>query len=377
MNEDLLAFRDQTLRFIEEFVKPNGDSWEEQGFVPRDILQKMGGIGFFGLRFPEEYGGLGLGPLASAVFAEALGTSTYSGFAATVLVHTDMASPHLVHAGSPSQREKYLPGVIAGELITGIAITEPDAGSDVAGLRTSARRDGDGWRLNGTKMFITNGVHGGLFFVAARSNPTETGHRGISMFIVEKGTDGFSVGKTLDKHGWLSSDTAELIFDDCWVPGEALLGEEGQGFYSIMQNFQGERLVLSALAIGESQTALDLTYGYTQTRKAFGATLFDKDAIRQRLAMLQARVAAARVFLYHVAWLMEQGTDVVMEISELKALAGELVQEVTYSCQQFHGGTGYIRGTAIERLRRDGRIASIGGGATEVMLEEIAKRSYI
>ncbi len=375
LDDDLLAFRDQTLRFIQDVVLPNGDVWEEQGHVPRSVLKQMGDIGFFGMRFPTEYGGLGLGPLASAVFAEALGTSTYSGFAATVLVHTDMASPHLVHAGTPEQLAHYAPGILAGDLITAIGITEPDAGSDVAGLRTTARRDGDGWRLNGTKMFITNGVHGDIVFVAARTNPDEIGHRGISMFIVEKGTPGFSVGRKLDKHGWLSSDTAELVFEDCWVPAENLLGDEGHGFYAVMQNFQNERLVLAGLALGESQTALDLTYDYTQQRKAFGATLYDQQTIRHRLAMLQARVDAARSFYYHCAWLLEEDHDAVKAISELKALVGELVQEVTYDCQQFHGGMGYMRESAIERIRRDARIASIGGGATEVMLEEVAKRT--
>ena len=376
MNDDLLAVREQTLRFLDDFVRPVGDEWEEAGQVPRDVLRKMGEIGFFGLRVPEALGGVGYGPLASAVFAEALGSSTYSGFAATVLVHTDMASPHLLHAGTDEQIAEYLPRILTGDLITAIAITEADAGSDVAGMRSSAKRDGDGWRLNGSKMFITNGVHGNLVFVAARTNPEATGHQGITMFILEPDMDGFSVGKKLDKHGWRSSDTAELIFDDVWVPAANILGEVDKGFYAIMENFQNERLVLAALAIGESQEALDLTYEHTQNRKAFGATLFDKHTIRHRLAMLQGRVDALRAFAYDTAWTMEQGHDAVKQVSELKALAGELVNDVMYTCQQFHGGMGYMTETPIERMYRDARIGAIGGGATEVMLEEVAKRSY-
>lgn len=376
LNDDLIAVRDQTLRFIDDFVKPAGDAWEVAGQVPRDVLKKMGDIGFFGLRVPEAQGGVGYGPLASAVFAEALGSSTYSGFAATVLVHSDMASPHLLHAGSQDQIDRYLPKILTGDVITAIGVTEPDAGSDVAGMRTSAKPDGDGWRLNGTKMYITNGVYGDLVIVAARTNPDATGHNGISMFLLEKGMEGFSVGRKLDKHGWRSSDTAELIFDNVWVPGENVLGDVDRGFYAIMENFQNERMVLAGLATGEAQAALDMTYTYTQNRKAFGATLFDKQTIRHRLAMLQARVDALRTFLYDTAWRIEQGQDAVKQVSELKALGGELVNEVMYTCQQFHGGMGYMTESAIERMYRDARIGAIGGGATEVMLEEVAKRSY-
>jgi acyl-CoA dehydrogenase len=308
------------------------------------------------------------------VFAEALSQSTFGGFIVTVLVHTDMAGPHLVNAGSKAQLDRYLARVVAGELITAIAVTEPDAGSDVAAIRTRARRDGDRWVLNGTKMFITNGVHGDLFFVAARTDPESKGSRGLSMFIVEKGTPGFRVGRALKKQGWLSSDTAELVFEDCRVPAENLLGEENGGFYAIMRNFQNERVVLGAMAVGHATQAIRLAVEHTMSRKAFGATLFDKQTIRQRLAMLEAKNAAARQLLYHCGWLMKEGRDCVREVSMLKAFAGELANEATYTCQQFHGGMGYMRETAIERLVRDARILSIGGGATEVMLEEVAKR---
>ena len=369
-----LALREQVTRFLANEVEPHAHAWEEQGFVPREVLRKLGALGWLGITYPVEYGGAGADALTSLVFAEALSRSTFGGFIVTVLVHTDMASPHLMNAGSQAQLAKYLPRVIRGELITAVAITEPDAGSDVAGIRTRARREGDHWVLNGSKMFITNGVHADLYFVAARTDPDAKGSRGISLFIVEKGTAGLSVSRALKKTGWLCSDTAELAFNDCRIPAENLLGEENGGFYAVMKNFQTERIALSAMAVGHALTALDLTVNYVKQRKAFGGTLFDKQVIRQRLAMLEAKTVAARHFLYHCAWLVNQQRECVREVSMLKALTGELVNEVVYTCQQFHGGMGYMRESAIERLARDARVLAIGGGATEVMLEEVAKR---
>ncbi len=342
--------------------------------TPRQALKDMGDLGFLGIRYPEAYGGSGLDTLMTVVLAEELGRSTFGGFAITVLVHTDMASPHLVNAGSEAQLAKYLPGIIKGNLISAVAITEPDAGSDVAGLKTRAVRDGDHWVINGSKMFITNGVHGDLFFVAARTSPAAKGAQGITMFIVEKGTPGFAVGQTLDKMGWHSSDTAELVFDNCRVHESNVLGAIDRGFYAVMENFQNERTVLGAQAMGEAQKALELTIQYVRERKAFGKTLWDKQVIRQRLAQLLAEVEAGRQLVYHAAWLDTKGVDCSKEVSMAKAYCGELVNKVMYACQQFHGGFGYMRGSAIERMVRDARVHAIGGGATEVMLDEIAKR---
>jgi acyl-CoA dehydrogenase len=267
-----------------------------------------------------------------------------------------------------------MPDVIAGRTITAVAVTEPGGGSDVAALKTRAERHGNGWRLNGAKTFITNGALGDLYFVAARTTPDGKPSRGISMFLVEKDTPGFTVARKLDKMGWLASDTAELAFQDCDLPADALLGEVDRGFYSIMENFQNERIVLGAMCVGESQKALDLTLEYVRQRQAFGGTLWDKQAIRQKLASLQGEVEAARQLVWHAAWLDAQGADAVKEVSMVKALCGELVNRVMYACQQFHGGYGYMREYPIERMVRDARIQSIGGGATEVMLEEVAKR---
>ncbi|MGI9606105.1 MAG: acyl-CoA dehydrogenase family protein, partial [Acidimicrobiales bacterium] len=308
------------------------------------------------------------------VFSEALGSSTFAGFDVTCLVHTDMSSPHLLNSGNQEQFDRYLPGIMAGTHIMAIGVSEPDAGSDVAGIRTTATRDGDGWRINGTKMFITNGVYGDTVIVAARTKPED--RYGISMFLVDAGTEGFSVGKKLDKHGWLCSDTAELVFDNCFVPEANLLGTEHRGFYETMKNFQNERMVLIGMGVGAAQAAIDITNAYAQDRKAFGATLFDLGAIRQRMAMNQAKVDAARASMYHAAWVGDQGEDNVKLMSGAKAFGCEIVQQVMYDCVQFHGGMGYMRESAVERMTRDARILTIGGGATEVMLEEVAKRSY-
>ena len=365
------TLQDQIAKFIEREVEPFGMQWEKQGYVPRDVLKKMGQAGFFGLMYEEDYGGAQADALTNLVFAEALSQSTFAGFVITVLVHTDMASPHLHHAGNAQQKAKYMPGIISGDTITAVGITEPGAGSDVAGIRTTAKRDGDGWVLNGSKIFITNGVHANLYFIAAKTGP---GRHQMSMFIVEKGAPGFTVGRSLDKTGWLSSDTAELVLDNVRLSADALLGEQDKGFYSVMKNFQTERIALGAMAVGHCMKALQLTLDYVRQRQAFGKSLWDQQTIRQRLSMMDAKTRAARQFTYHCAWSVTQGHDIVQEVSMLKALTGELVNEVVSICQQFHGGMGYMREAPIERLWRDARVLAIGGGATEVMLEEVAKR---
>ncbi|MDX8493049.1 acyl-CoA dehydrogenase family protein [Mesorhizobium sp. VK22B] len=366
--------RDQICRFVKEEIKPCADRWEENGFIPRPILRRMGQLGFFGIRYPADYGGADMDSVASTVFAEELGRSTYGGVADAILVHTDMASLYVFHDGTKAQRARWMPSIIRGEAITAVAITEPDAGSDVKAIRTRALRDGDFYVLDGTKLYITNGVHADLYCVAAKTDPS-AGSNGITMFLVEKGTPGFSVARELDKSGWRSSDTAELVFDCCRIPAENVLGVEGQGFYSIMRNFQNERLVLAAMAIGMAEAAIDITLSYVKTRRAFGGVLWEMQAIRQRLAMLSAKVEAGRGFLYATAWRMAADDDCLREISMLKAICGELVNEVLYACAQFHGAMGVMRESPIERIARDARVLSIAGGATEVMLEVVASMS--
>ena len=374
MTDELEAIYEQTVDFVAKEVTPHGDAWEEAGKVPREVLQQMGELGMFGLRVPEEHGGLGLGMLASATFSEALGASTFAGFDVTVLVHTDMAGPHLINSGNDEQLAEWVPKMLAGKAIFSIGVSEPDAGSDVAGIRTTAVKDGDGWRINGRKMYITNAVYGDLTIVAARTDLENK--YGITMFLVPAGTEGFSVANKLDKHGWRCSDTAELVLDDVWVSDEQVLGTVHRGFYETMKNFQNERMVLVGMGVGAAQSAIDMTNAYTQERKAFGGHLFDLGAIRQRMAMNQAKVDAVRASMYHAAWMHDAGQDNVKAMSGVKAWGCEVVNQVMYDCVQFHGGMGYMRESAIERMYRDARILPIGGGATEVMLEEVAKRSY-
>jgi acyl-CoA dehydrogenase len=366
--------RDQLRRFVTEDIRPQAQQWERDGMVPRPVLRRMGELGFLGIRYPARYRGSEMDTLGTAILAEELGRSGFGGFAITVLVHTDMASPHLAHAGDEAQLARFMPGIIAGTTITAVAVTEPDAGSDVAGMRTRARREGDDFVIDGAKMFITNGVHADLLFVAARTDPEVKASRGITIFMVEKGTPGLRVGGALDKMGWRSSDTAELVFENCRVPARNVLGEVNCGFYAIMTNFQNERIVLGAQCIGEASRALEITLQYVRDRKAFGGVLWDKQAIRQRLAQRAAEIEAGRQLVHHAAWLDAQGRDCVREVSMVKAYCGELVNRVMYDCQQFHGGFGYMRGAEIERMVRDARVQAIGGGATEVMLEEVAKR---
>lgn len=374
LTEELCIVRSQVRRYVEEVIVPAADSWELSGEIPRDIFRELGKLGFLGMRQPVEYGGGGLGSLASVVFGEELARSTYGGVASAITVHSDMSMLHIAHRGTHEQKMRYLPAVCAGEKIGAICVTEADASSDVAGLKTRAIRNGDSWVINGSKTFITNGVYGDIYIVAARTDSHAKGSRGISLFIVERGTPGFTVGRKFEKHGWRASDTAELFFDDVHLPTDSLLGEVDKGFYYIMSTFQNERLVAGALSTGACSKAIELTISYTQSRMAFGKTLWDQPVVRNKIAWLASKAAAARTMLYACAQMIDEGKDTVREVSMLKAFACETLQEVVHGCLQLHGGTGFIVGTPIERMVRDARILTIGGGATEVMLEEVAKR---
>ncbi len=374
LDEEHQILREQIKRFVDEKVKPNGVEWEKNGFIPREIFVEMGKLGFLGITYPSEYGGSGLDSRGSAIFAEELGKSTFSGFAIATLVHTDMASVHLLNEGNQDQKDKYLKDIVCGKKISCVAVTETHTGSDVKNISTKAKKVGDKYYLNGSKIFITNGVHADIYFVAAKTSDNKKRAEAITIFIVEKGNPGLKVGKVLEKHGWRSSDTAELFFDDCEVSEISILGEKNRGFYAIMKNFQNERLVMGAMAMGEAQAAIDITVEYVKSREAFDRRLWDNQSIRHRLAMLQSKVTAGRYMVYSVANKIASGLDVIKEVSMIKVYCGELVNEVMYTCLQFHGGSGYMTNSSIERLSRDARAQSIGGGATEVMLEEVAKR---
>lgn len=374
LSEELRMVRQQVRRYVDEVIVPQGDAWEAAGEIPRSVFRELGELGFLGMRHPVEYGGGGMGALASVVLGEELARSGYGGVASALTVHSDMSISHIAHRGTPEQKARYLPDACAGRRVGAICVTEPHAGSDVAGVKTRAARSGSGWVINGSKTFITNGVLGDIYVVAARTDPEAKASRGLSMFVVEKDNPGLKIARRFDKHGWRSSDTAELFFDDLQLGADALLGEEGKGFYYIMSTFQNERLVVGALVSGTSARAIELTVDYVRQRQAFGKPLWDQQVVRNKLAGVAAKAAAVRALTYQCAQMIDEGKDTVREVSMLKAFGAETLQEVVHTCLQLHGGTGYIIGTPIERMARDARILTIGGGATEVMLEEVAKR---
>jgi acyl-CoA dehydrogenase len=369
-------FRATVRQFVEKEIVPHAEAWEAAGQFPRSLWGRLGELGLLGVEYPEEYGGGGADFLTTVVLVEELARCRSNGVAMGIFVHTDMASPHLRHAGTEAQQMRWLPAICRGEQVCAIAVTEPGGGSDVAGLRTRARRDGDHYRLTGSKTFITNGVQADLYFVAARTADPPPGKRarGISMFVVEKGTPNFGVGRKLAKMGNHSSDTAELAFEDAAVPAANRLGEEGRGFRAIMQNFQRERLVGAIHAVTASEQALEDTIAYARERSAFGQRLADFQVIRHRIAELASHLAQARAFVYDICRRYAAGEDCVTHVSMAKYLAGDLANRVAYEATQIFGGYGYMREFPIERFYRDARLWSIGGGTSEIMKEIIARR---
>jgi acyl-CoA dehydrogenase len=362
--------------FVEREVTPHVADWEEAGQIPRAFWRRLGELGFLGLDFPAEHGGAGGDFLSSVVLGEEMARCRSGGVAFSVLVHTDMSSPWLVRFGSEAQKRKYLPGIVRGETVCALAITEPGAGSDMAALATRADRHGDCYHLTGSKIFITNGAHGDLYFVAARTGPasSERRHDGLSMFLVERGTPGLSVGRRLDKLGMRASDTAELRFQDCVVPAENLLGQEGRGFQQLAAGLQRERVMAGVLALSGATQALEDTMAYLRERTAFGAPLSQRQALRHRLADLATEVEAARRLLYHAAELHADGEECVREVSMAKLFATEVANRVAYHAVQLHGGYGYMREFPVEGFFRDVRLWTIASGSSEIMREIIAKR---
>lgn len=368
-------FRSAVRSFVDREVAPHIEEWEAAGQIPKSVWPRMGALGFLGVEYDEKYGGAGADFLTTAVLCEELGRSRCGSLAMAVGVHSDMGSPHLYHTGSEALKEKYLPAICRGEKLCAIAVTEPGGGSDVAAIRTRARREGDHYVLNGSKMFITNGLTADLYFVAARleAGDAERRHRGISMFLVERESPGFIVGRKLDKMGMRASDTAELTFQDIPVPADNLLGQEGKGFYEVMRIFQRERLVAGLHAVSMCDRALEDTIAYARQRQAFGGPLTDKQAIRHRLADLATLIEAGRWLTYAASLRYQNREDAVREISMVKLFTAEMANRVAYECVQIHGGYGYMREYAIERFARDVRLFTIGGGTSEIMREIIAK----
>ena len=372
-------FRQSVRAFVDKEVVPHVEEWEQAGQIPKSIWPRMGELGFLGVEYDEKYGGAGADFLTSAVIHEEMSRSRSGSLAMAVGVHNDMSSPHLYWTGSEALKEKYLPGICRGESLCAIAVTEPGGGSDVAAIKTRAVRDGDAYVLNGSKMFITNGVMADLYFVAARleSGQKDKRHQGISMFLVERNTPGFTVSRKLDKMGMLASDTAELSFQDMRVPAENLLGQEGAGFYEVMRIFQRERLVAGLHCTAGCQRALEDTIAYVQGRHAFEGPLSEKQVIRHKLAELATLIEAGRWLTYAACLKYQAHEDAVREISMVKLFTADMAQRVAYDCVQLHGGYGYMREYPIERFFRDYRLMTIGGGTSEIMKEIIAKQMRI
>jgi alkylation response protein AidB-like acyl-CoA dehydrogenase len=367
----------RTLRaFVEKEVTPHVAAWEDAGQIPRAFWRRLGELGFLGLEFPAEYGGGGGDFLSSVVLGEEMARCRSGGVAFSVLVHTDMSSPWLVRYGTEAQKRAYLPGIVRGETVCALGITEPGTGSDMAALTTQAVRRGDHYVLTGGKTFITNGVYGDLYFVAARTGPgtAERRHDGISMFLVERGRPGFTVSRTLDKMGMRASDTAELAFHECPVPVDSLLGVEGRGFQQLAAGLQRERIMAAVLALAGATQALDETMAYLGQRTAFGEPLAARQALRHRVADMATELEAARRLVYHAAQLYAGGEECVTEVSMAKLFATEIANRVAYQAVQLHGGYGYMREFPVERFFRDVRLWTIASGTSEVMREIIARR---
>ena len=371
------AFRRVVRRFVETEINPHVEEWEAARIWPaREVLKKMGNLGLLGLNYPEAYGGGGVDYWYSAVLLEELGRADCAAVPMGIAVHTDMATPALAEFGSDDLKRRFLAPAIAGDLVAAIGVSEPDAGSDVAAIRTRAVIDGDDYVINGSKMWITNGTQADFVTLLARTSG-ERGFRGMSLIVVPTTTPGFHVSRKLEKLGNHASDTAILTFEDMRVPQANRIGEEGLGFMLQMKQFQRERLAGSLMSTAGMEKIIRLTIAYCRERHTFGRPLIDNQVIHFRLCELLTEVEALRQLNYHCVRLIVAGEDVTKEVSMAKLKAGRLAREVADSCLQFHGGMGYVEEYPMARYFRDARLLSIGGGADEIMLGIIAKYENI
>ena len=373
LGEEHRLLRQQLRRYIDQEVRPNSESWEQQGSLPRAVYRDLGKLGFLGVSIPEDRGGSGFDSLGTVVFGEELGRAGNGGFAAAISDHADITAPIIARTGTAAQCDRYLLDILSGARIAGLAVTEPRGGSDLTRMSTVARRDGSGWILNGQKTYITNAVSGEIFVTIAKTDPEAKGGKGFSLFVVEKDQAGFSVGQNFRKTGWKSSDMSEIFFENLYVSDSNLLGEEGKGFYLMMGGIENERLSIGAQCVGMAERALELTLPYLKDRQAYGGTLWDLQTIRHDIAALAAELSSAKLLLYHAARRKSRGESVRQESTVVKAILPELLKRLVDTCIQHHGAYGYMQGTEIERLWRDTRPHSLGGGASAVMLDELAK----
>lgn len=370
-NQDHQLFRQSVRQFIEKEVIPNASTWETERQIPKSVFKRMGDLGYLGINFSEEYGGTNADLWYSVVFLEEIARSTMGGFSTAVSVHQYMAINHIAKIGSSFLKEKYLVPAIAGDKIAALGISEPNAGSDVSAILTTAIRDGDEYVINGSKTFITNGAYGDFITLTCKTN-TAAGANGISLIAVDLNAEGISRTK-LNKMGWHSSDTAEISFDNLRVPVTHLIGQENAGFYYLMESLQLERLVASIMAVSGAELSLELTIQYLHERGTFGRPIAKYQAIRHKIAEMATEVDIAREFVYSTCWKFTQGEVMVKECSMAKLFTSELAKRVADGCLQFFGGFGYIEDYPICRIYRDARVGTIAGGTSEIMKEIISK----
>jgi acyl-CoA dehydrogenase len=372
--EEHEELRETVRRFVQKEIAPHVEDWEEAREFPRELFNRCGELGFLGLKFPEAYGGQGGTYLHDAVWTEELSHSGGSGgVAAGLNAHASIAMPPIFNFGTEEQRQRWIVPGIKGEKIGALGITEPGAGSDVASIRTTARREDGYYVVNGAKTFITNGVRAD-FLVCACKTSQEGGHHGISFLVLEREMPGYEVARKLEKMGWHASDTGELSFTDVEVPAENLLGEENGGFHLIMANFAWERLDMSIGAVGGMQKVFERTLEYALEREAFGRPIGKFQAIRHKFAEMATRIEASRALTYNALRLFHEGQDCIREVTMAKLLTQRALVEIADECLQIHGGYGYMREYGIERAVRDARLGPIGGGTDEIMKEILGKQ---
>ncbi|MCW3039072.1 MAG: acyl-CoA dehydrogenase [Solirubrobacterales bacterium] len=362
--------RESVRRFVLTELKPYAEQWEEDRWFPDEVFTKLASVGYLGLKYPTQYGGQGGDMLHDAVLIQELSQAGSGGLAAGIGAHIGIATPPIHTFGTEDQKQRYLAPAIAGEKIAALAITEPDAGSDVASIRTSAKKVDGGWLVNGSKMFITNGVRA-HYFVTAVKTSSEGGHAGLSFLIIENG-EGVTTSK-IEKLGWHASDTALIAFDDVFVPDENLLGERDKGFYLIMANFQWERLVMALGAVAAMERLFEQTLRYAQERSAFGRPIAHFQVTRHKFAEMATTIEGGRALTYHALRLHHLGMDCLPEVTMAKLATQRAAFDLADECLQIHGGAGYMVEYGIERAARDLRLGPIGGGTDEIMREILAK----
>ena len=370
-SEEHDSFRQSLKDFLQKEVVPHIEKWEETGTIDRFIWKKFGDMGFFGINYPEAYGGMNLDLFYTVIFLEELQKIKSSGFAAAMWAHAYLAMTHLNAEGDERIKQDYLAPSIAGDKIGALCVSEPFGGSDVAGMKTTAVRSGDKYIINGSKTFITNGIYADYYIVAAKTSP-ELGNKGISIFLVDTNLKGVSATK-LNKLGWRASDTAEIAFDNVEISADNLMGEEGKGFPYIMQHFAFERLIMAVNAHARAEYALDYTIDYMGSREAFGTKISKFQALRHTMVEHATEVAHCKLFNYEAVSRLDQGEYVVKEASMAKLKSTKVADETIYSCLQMLGGYGYMEEYPLARLMRDSRLGPIGGGTSEIMKEILSK----